>query len=554
MSTSSGSGVGGNIGGLQVPTQRDVETSAWMTTNKAAMSIVRDTLELSFAKVGGDRWKYSADSSKPTLMPMGTMRMASNEGPETEGAWQENFDDLVDMLPPNLKDKLTSELGMKSVLRDSAYASLGKALTAMAKGLTWMEGAGAPLDSESVEGQRWLQNLALPGKALKGTVASGRNVLDGAESFLNKVGPNHPQHDRLRYFANGAEDLQGRMEEFLDILSDPKEELPTPKEMNKLCGDIGNLAKEFKAISSGEQLQMMGVLLDTMEAMAQALAMTPASPSLFLGLKTALLGIFGSESGAGILGDNLESLLQALKNGMAATLMKQLGSAKMQMLLMMLMSALGGAGAVASFLSKKKAKKFLEDEDEDEEGNGDEEKDEEDQQKFDFLLIVEILKSTGLFQIIYETMAAACGQDPPAQKKTADIMELASVVLMALMSAKEKPEEAAPILAELHEILEEKVEITGQFVTAALLSGEVEGKEVKGFAIAMQQAQIAAADGNFEAFMGVFFNIVKIFNGSPEGLSKDLGKIDEFINLVGHAFGSGLKEETTRGTGMIHIA
>lgn len=542
MSSVSSGGVGGNLGGTMQPTARDLETSAWSLVNKEQLGIVRDSIEVPFTKIGGNVWKYSSDSSRPTLMPTGTLRTMGEDLAKPNESWKQKFDELVNKLPPDLKETLMSELGKRAEQRSVNYQVLTQTLTTLAKGLSWMDSAQESADPSSVEGKRTIDNRSLPGRALKGMVSHGRSMLQGAAAHLDKVGPNNPHHDALRYFSKEGEELQGRMEAFLNILSDPNEELPTPEQMNKLCDDIGTLSQEFNKVSHGDQLQIMGPMLESMQTVAQALSVTPTSPSLFIGLKAALKGIFASESSTGILGGDLEALIAALQSGMLSTLMKKMGPAKMKMLMMMLMSALGGSGTLGSIMGERPINRYADEEDEED----------KEEQKFSFIMLLEMLKSTELIKLLYQIIAEACGQEPKAQDKTAMFMELISLLLIALAGVEGKFNQLTPFLQELD--LSDKLHTAEKFVNEALLSGEVNGSTAMGLNIALQQARLALADNNFESLTSILKGALKYVNATPEGLSKDLGKIKKFSELIKYALGSGLESETKVVTGMISAA
>lgn len=541
MSSMSGSGVGGSVGGTPMPTQRDIETSAWTQVNKQGLGIVHDTLEVPFSQLGGQVWKYSTDSSRPSLMPMGTLRTMKEETKPDE-SWKQKFDELLNKLPPQMKARLIQEYSKPLEMRNASYSAFEQTLTMLAKGMNGLEKAQEPLDPKAEA--RALHNHAIPGKALKGMIGHGRNMLEGADKFLNMVGPNHPRHDNLRHFANEGEDLQDRMQELLENLSDPNEEKPTAEEMKNLCKDIGTLNKEFHAVDQGKNLQILGTMLDTMEGVAQALSMTPASPALFMGLKTALKGIFSSESEAGLIGDDLEALMKALQNGMLSTMMKKLGPAKLNMLMMLLMSSLAGAGTMASLVTEHGLGRLP----------AKNEREQEAGRKFSFLLIMQFLQSADVMKTLYRQFAESCGQTPEEQETTANIMDLLNGLLMTMTAAKGKKDKAVPLLQEMQKNIGENIDKTEKFVIGAIRSGEIEGAEAKGLDIALQQARIALEKEDFEGLINACANALELMNSSPGDLYMDLEEIKEFSELLKYVFGAGLEAESKVMPGMIQAA
>jgi hypothetical protein len=539
--TSMGSGVGGNLGGMMHPTARDVETSAWSQVNKERMGLVRDSIEFSFTNVGGNIWNYSADSNRPTLMPMGNLRI-SREKSQNDDSWKKKFDELVDQLPPSLKAKLIAQYGKVGPQRDADYSALGKTLTLLAKGLSWTETQTAA-ESNKAEEERTLYNQTLPGRALKGIVGQGRSMLTSAESYLDQTGPNDIHHDQLRYLTKEGNALQGRMEKLLTILSDSEEELPSANEMDKLCEDISSLVKDFNKVSTGSHLQIMGPMLETMEAVAQALSMTPTSPSLFLGFKTALKGIFSSESEAGIFGDDLKALMTALQSGMLAAFMKKMGTAKMKMLMMLLMSALGGAGVLGGLFGKNKKDQPDEDDDKEEQEN-----------EFNFVLILDLLESTELIKLIYRIIAQACGQESKTQEETATVMELASLFMMMISRTEGKFDKVPRILQEIDSYLSDKLVKTEKIVESVLLLDPSNSPLAKGLDIALQQAQLALTNQQMDGIINALKGSLEHLNIDAEDLDKDFEKVKQFTELVKYSLGAGLQSENTAVTGMIQAA
>lgn len=540
MSISTGSGVGGSIGGPQQLTPQEIEASAWAVVNRERLGIVKDTVEIPFTQVGGNVWKYNTDSSRPTLMPMGTSRTMAGEEPKTDESWKGSYEQLLDKLPPGMKARLLREQGKAAEARSQDYTTLDKQLTQVAKGLTWMEKAGRPLDAQTPEGERTLHNQSLPGRALKGMVEQSQAELAGAENFLNDVGPNDPYHDKLRYFTNKSSDLQSRMNTLLETLKDPKAEIPSQKQMDGLCKDIGKLLQEFNAVSQGNNLQMMGPMLEAMEAVAQAMSMTPTTPSLFLGLKTALKGIFKSDSAAGLIGENLEALLNALQSGLAATLMKKLGAAKLKMLMMMFMSALGGA---VLFSDEESPKHY-----------NDEDGEERERQKFDFLLMMEWLESSEAIQQLFTIIAKACGLNDSEQNSTAKLLELPMLLWMVLAAGKAKEEKTAPLLNEMMIPLEKKLLEVERIINTAQPVDEASSANRKNLSIFLQQALMASQNYESEGLFQVLEAYIEQFTGSNEGFAKDLKEIKDVLKLFKHALGSGLDNETKATTAMIQAA
>ena len=541
--TTTGSGVGGNIGGPQQLSSKEIEATAWALVTKERMGVVQDTLEIPFTQVGGNIWKYSSDSTRPTLMPLGGNRTMGEEQPPPDESWKDNMDELMDQLPPQLKARMQSELAKTFEFRNPNLMLFGNTLTALAKGMAWMDDAEQPVDPQTAEGERTLDNLSLGGVALRGVVNQSQAELEGAESFLKDVGPNDPDFDKLYQFTQRGGALQKRMNEYLEILKDPGHPLPTQAQKDGLCQDIGKLAKEFDAISSGSRLQILGTMLETMEAVAQALSLTPSAPALFLGLKTALKGIFQSESEAGIFGENLEMLLNALQNGLAGSLLKNAGPAKLKMMMMMLMSALGGFGALAALVSQYGTGRFpAEDEDEEEEGK-----------KFNFLLILKLLMSSRFVKLIVSLIAGACGQGEEKQQQAGDLLEPPLLLMMILMGGQGRSGKMEYLLEECQPDLKSRMQVLEMFMQSPL-AGEGNSPDAKNVKILLQQGLLALEKGEYDSFFHLVGTTLENMKGSMDGLVNEMNEIKTLSGWLRRCLGEELAADAKLQTKMVSSA
>lgn len=511
-------GLSSNIGGPQQPTQTEIEATAWTMVNRSALGLVKDTIEVPFSQLGGNVWKYSSDASRPSLKHTGSIRTSTtNEEAKPDDTWKSNFQSLVNRLPPQLRSRLIHEMSQPFEMRDQDFAVFENLLLMSAKGMTSLEKTERPLEPDTPEMERTLQNQGLAGRALRGSIQQGGNILGGTQYFLNQVGPNFSAHDTLRGFGYQAADIQ---EELNALFEDIKNgDYPTEKEMTAISDKAIALNQLFASINRGKDLQILSPMLDNMAAVAAALSLTPTSPTLFFGLKIATTGLFKSDSAAGLIGSELQALLKALLGGLAGTLLQNAGSAKTLMMIMMLLTTLAGAGTLAALLAEFGIGEFPND-DEGEKRAG---------HTFSMKLILQLLASSKVLQIVGKIIAEASGGGEKAQAVFADVTELLSLLMMTLNGAQGAPERAIPYMEELKGTLGDDIHKIEAFVHEVILNGK---SEARGLDVALRQAQIAISKEDFNGLLFACKSAMELVDSSPDLLMEDLKEMDSLAKLL----------------------
>lgn len=539
MTTGFGTGIGGTIGGPQTPTQIELEASAWTQVNKAALGIVPDSIEVPFTKLGGQLWKYQSDASRPTLMSLGTVRTSLAKEEAVDESWKPFFDELVGKLPPDVKEEFTKDLDRDFEDRSQNFTQLENALTATAKSLAWLARAQKPLDPHSPAMDRLHQNQALPGRALRGTLSHSGAILEGAAAFLNRMGSNYSQHDVLRHFATQSAEMQENLNSLLEVLKDPGAPPPTGEELMALSEQAEGLLNDFQRIDRGKDLQILSPMMEAMAAVASALSLTPASPTLFLGLKLATLGLYSSDSQSGLLGNELAALIKALQSGQGAALLQKVGPAKLQMLLMSLLGTISGANTLAALLAEFGIGRFPA-------------RNEGDQiagRRFGLQLMLSLLASSGVMKQIYAIITEVCGGDAKAQEILSTNMELVSLLLMSLTATKGGPESSIRLLESLKPHLEKKLEISKAFIEPLLEMGQAKGVD-----IAITEASLALERGEMKGLLGAMRAALELINSSPELLKEDLDAFKEFAILLKSSCSAVSSEENAMMTALLRAA
>lgn len=539
--TSLGSGLTSNIGSPQQPSVTEMEASAWTQVNKSALGILKDSLEVPFSQLGGQIWKYKSDANRPTLVPTGTTRTLMPKEDKTDESWKPFFDDLVSKMHPQMRARLTADMKKPFETRNTFYSVLENVLNTTAKGLASLERAQQPQTPEQASFKRTLENQALIGTALVATSEQSEAMLNDMQQYLEYLGPNFPGRDALKPFIDRGQLLQEQFNQLLAVLKNPKAEFPEQKELSNLADQAIALSKEFAGRFRGNDLQMLGPLFETMATVAAALSMTPASPTLFMGLKIAGKGIFDS---TGMLGPQLQALIKGLSNGLFASLLSKAGSAKEMMMLMMLLASLYGSTSLAGLISQFGLGRYPS-EDEEEEESG---------QLFTMELLMILLANSGLIKQYYAILTRTCGSTEKTEEVITSALELVTLLLAALSGAKGKTGKALYLLKSIKGRLGAHINVVESFLNQAIQTSSLPGPQAKALDVALKQAKTAIQNDQIEGLIAACKTAMNAIGSSPDLLKEDLEQVKEFVILIQRSCSTSTAENNAALTGMITTA
>lgn len=515
-------GLSSNIGGPQQALPREIEASAWTMVNKAAIGAVKDSLEIPLSQLTGDVYKYNTDSSRPTLKPLATDRTLAGEDGVEDSAWKGPFEQLVNKLPSHIRARLLAEMGKPFDMRKSDYQALESTLFLTAEAFAYLDEAQKPKEMEGARLQRMQDNQGLAGRAVRGAVSQGQQTLGGIQYFLNQVGPNFPQHDVLRGFANQAADLQEDLAEVLQIIQQGHQ--PDSEGLTDLANRATSLSNLFARADRGTDLQILSPMLQAMAAVASALALTPTTPSLFFGLKLGTKGLFKGESATGLLGPELQALLKALMGGVLPSSLKGAGIAKQQMLLMLLLGTLSGAGTLGSLMSEFGIGP----------STGKSEVEKKAARRFEFSLLLKMIATSEIFKNLGASIADASGvTEPKTAAFIGDLTQLLSLFTIAFGGSHDT-DETATLLSGLEGELLQSAQELEPFVK------QQEGGQ--GAHIALLQAQKALEQKDINGFLGAVAFAALLTDTSLENAYPELSPLKDLSILLEKTCQSGVKE------------
>lgn len=312
-----GAGLGG---GNQPPLIRDSETTAFvevMKKNVLAM-LPADTMEvIPFTQRTFDElFKYRSEPGKPSLHALLNARTAGAFQDVPKEQWEPAYQSLLNKLPPEIQEGLEQEALKPMSERSPEYSELNSFLMFIAKGLGWLESALQPIAPNSGAEKDFMLNLILPYVALRGVLDQTNGIFADIQARLDEVGPNEPGYDTV---VSNLSQVQQDVAELNQLRKSLEKDGNNP-EIKQRMTDISNDLMRISAFLHREggcgEYKILGNITETLSLVSQAWAMEYGSPSLFLSLDTVFTGISNSDSGLGIWGNALGTVLNAILDGL----------------------------------------------------------------------------------------------------------------------------------------------------------------------------------------------------------------------------------------------
>jgi hypothetical protein len=194
------------------------------------------------------------------------------------------------------------------------------------------------------------QYLALPEFMQGNTKAVGTEVASSALQFLEDIGHQHPQFDRLSALTQGI----------LTGLSDFKNVSGDKEQLSLLSEQLDGVIKQLR-FAPGDDLQMLKPMLKTVQLAVDSASLDKVSPSLFLGMSMASTGINASESSVGIVSKPMQSLVSTLSSGLQENGLKKASHGEKQLLPLLMNSLFLSAAALPLAVKAEDGRPLLSD-------------------------------------------------------------------------------------------------------------------------------------------------------------------------------------------------
>lgn len=339
------------------PTRTELEATAWAEVNKAALAIVKDSIEqiltdlnprYTFGYIGG--FGYKTVASRPLLdHKLENAIMAQTAGPTVTIDWKQVYDDLVLKLPPDLQQRFLAQIALPLDQRNYVYTVLDNVLTVAAQVLNGLDTLSQPVDPGSLRAARTVYNLLLPFAALNHTLSLGSEMGKIIDDYITAQGPNFRDFDVFNNILNQMHGTLGIVDAVLANLKQlqPGDNLSAEDKARvaQAAEQFTNMANQLQISSHSREMQVLISSLKAMATIAGSLSLPyTGSAPLYLGLSIATTGIDSSTSQTGVIGRSLRTSIDTLIDGIVSTTMPNSNPAERKFLNML--TTLGFATAV----------------------------------------------------------------------------------------------------------------------------------------------------------------------------------------------------------------
>lgn len=544
--TSVGTGVGGNVGGPAVPLQRDIETTAWTEINKAALGLLADSIEKAFSEInprystgylGGFGYKSTAEN--PLLdHPLESLRLAQSFNQATDETWQLAYQDLVNQLPLDLLTRFILDGNKPFEQRNPSFVALDNLLLVTARILTQTQNLSQTMGVNSLEEARTALNILLPFAALKGSIAIGTEVMLAANNFLLSQGANYRHFDGFNNLLGQLQGAVSLMDRVNNSLNNTINGQLSPQAIHlasKAANQLAAISSQLQRISLGNDLQLLLSTITSLQIVATSLALpeTRTAP-LFLALSISSIGLYTSQSPLGMIGPNLEKLINNLSLGLVTGLMPVNNKAGNELFSLMVTSSLVALVGLASLTVDSglgiyprrdafgiNAAHF-----------------------FAFEAALQLAVSSRFIDIFYQEAIAVSGGNAEAQIRGSTVLGQVAVLLMVLSGSSAAHQSPLRLLENLSNYLSLGIKAAGD------IERNAESDQTVATAIALKLCSIALESNDYEGFLDAFNTFLENLGISQDALKADIAKIN---SVAGGIAGLNAENLDSHLTGITHI-
>lgn len=292
-------------GGIPPFSEREInmDFEAGALLNKAYADVVKDsqTLDANILK-GMPYGRNQSEANKPTLeFPLMNIRQRKSGEEESGKTSKQIFNNLINLLPKNVKEKLASEQKLPESQRNPSFTALEKSLTYTSAALALLYKASSSFDGESTALRFGQQNLQFTEQALNELIRQGKELLKEGYASLKQMGPNHPHFDTLlKHLKNAAstlkmlkrvhdEERKKKHREDDEEEEDKQDKKSQKQEKEKqsiqtVLDRVQMYTKHYHESFAGDHLLMVGPLLQAINNIGRTQSLNDGLRSILLGL------------------------------------------------------------------------------------------------------------------------------------------------------------------------------------------------------------------------------------------------------------------------------
>lgn len=447
-----------------------------------------DTLDIPFFLMNQDVRKYQASSNRPTLAPLIQVRVASSYTSLVDENWKATYEAFIKLMADDFRQYFEFSMQQPIEMRSSGVIILDNLLQLTSKMLLNLASAAIPLDEESSIAAYAKENASRPYIAFNALASQMTSLISEGKSFLEILGPNHPQFDSLVGTLNQFHEINSEIKSLLSILIEQKQSLDSAAQLSAISDRIKELRLQFDNRYTGTDFLILRSTLHAAELAAAALTLeTPGTASLLFSLAIANKAIDKSESALGIVGNSLSRTIGTFSEALtAAMLSNSLPGSKLLTEELIHGLSLGAIIAGALLYDHDfglSPSKELTTEDKSNKNAA-------------FSLALDMLRESGALSTISKAIADIAKARDSDREIMAEIIKTATLSLFILSSNRQHDLTiASTLLDSQSEELAKGIKTTTDFLNSQIQSGKISGEAAEQFYVYLLQAQIALKKG-----------------------------------------------------------
>jgi hypothetical protein len=536
----SGSGIGGSIGSPTQPSVREIEATASVDVAKAAMHIVKDSLQVSLLVVDHDVRKYQSSANRPVIAPLIQTRVATDYEKPTDESWRSLRDEMLNLMPKEFRQLFEAMLLLPKDQQNKDFVLLDNTLQTAAKLLSWLPATLVPITADNPAALAAEANLLLPYIALNTSIRDSLFLFEHALSYLELVGPNDPNFDPISGYIADFTPLVDELKVATEQLQDPSTELLARSALASIAAKIGVLADNYDRLYSGNELRLLGHTLHSIATAAETLSLSQrGSAALLLTFSQALYAVRSDESALGVLGSSYSTIIDAFKSGIDQLTEGRLQGSSLNLYshlattLFVMISVLGTLNYESISPAKPSTPESVSD------------------KNFGHGLLLDILTHSNTLATLSSLMANASDIQGKDLAPTTSL--LTTMSLLFLISASVKGHDLSstePLLKSQGEALKDGIATASALVSGRLLAGTLSGDTVEHLNVYLKQASIALEQENEEGFLAALDSSLELIGTNSTASAKDLNE----LNTTAHSLQNGLMTQGDDTHTGVHFA
>ncbi len=305
---------------------------------------------------------------------------------------------------------------------------------------------------------------------------------------------------------------------------------------------LNTIGRDYSSKTHGNDLTMLGPMIEALTTATAAKAIRQAAPSLLLGLKTALLGIESEKCAGGVIGKVLSSAVRDVTDSVESIFLAKEDVGSRQLFALLLQTLILATISVVWKLEQLNLSYAP---------NAQIDEVERLRKKvFDFELILLLILRTGIIELILKNAAETCGIPINQQDLMAKFLKALVFILALLTASKGQQAILKMLVLDLRDYLKTSLIDIQAFINKMEEAGNKSEKSTA-ISIYLQQALASLQDEDFDTLQKAYQGMLDEIQALPELMEEDIQKVRVFSNVIYNAFSEGAEMNQTTVSLMI---